>query len=156
MADTKIDELKNKIHSALSDPKAPWYGSDVVAWVGDYIIEVEKQRNDLLADLNAECRVSQMLLAENKKLKKEIGDLRAKADELMPTFRFWGDGWVLLTQKAYWESRDKIATIFAENKELKEISTWIKNMLKQYHEDEFWNGRPADVVDCIEQVLKGK
>ncbi len=38
-----MDELKNKIFGALGDPKAPWYGSDLVAWVGDYIEEAEKQ-----------------------------------------------------------------------------------------------------------------
>lgn len=42
--DMSKDELKNKIHGALGDPKAPWYGSDLVAWVGDYIEDAEKQK----------------------------------------------------------------------------------------------------------------
>ena len=49
MADTKIDKLKNKIHRALGDPTAPWYGSDLVSWVGDYIEEVEKRIKELEA-----------------------------------------------------------------------------------------------------------
>lgn len=40
---SKIDELKSKIYGALGDPQAPWYGSDLVSWVGDYIEEVEKR-----------------------------------------------------------------------------------------------------------------
>jgi hypothetical protein len=43
MADKKIDELKNKIFGALADPDAPWYGSDLVSWVSDYIEEVDKR-----------------------------------------------------------------------------------------------------------------
>jgi hypothetical protein len=32
-----MNELQNKIMAALGDPDAPWYGSDLVSWVGDYI-----------------------------------------------------------------------------------------------------------------------
>ena len=69
MAETKKDELRNKIYGALGDSQAPWYGSDLVSWVGDYIEEIEKQVKELEETLDAECRVSQMLLTETKRLK---------------------------------------------------------------------------------------
>lgn len=34
----------DKIISALTDPKAPWYGSDLVEWVADLIDEYKKQK----------------------------------------------------------------------------------------------------------------
>jgi len=41
-------ELARKIRNALCDPNAPWYGSDLVEWVDDYMkaqaAEVEKLR----------------------------------------------------------------------------------------------------------------
>ncbi len=40
-----IDKTIDKIREALSDPKAPWYGSDVVAWTGDLIEEYTELRN---------------------------------------------------------------------------------------------------------------
>lgn len=64
MADTKIEELKNKIRGALGDPKAPWYGSDLVSWVGDYIEEVEWLQDKL----KAKSERIQELKAENAKL----------------------------------------------------------------------------------------
>ena len=45
----KIDNLKSKIQGALGDPQAPWYGSDLVSWVGDYIEEVEWLQDKLKA-----------------------------------------------------------------------------------------------------------
>ena len=44
------------------------------------------------------------------------------ANNYTPSFRFWGDGWVLLTQAAYWESRDKIAELIAENRWLRKAN----------------------------------
>ena len=44
MSQAKIKETINKIRGALGDPRAPWYGSDVVSWVGDLIEEYEKLR----------------------------------------------------------------------------------------------------------------
>jgi hypothetical protein len=44
------------------------------------------------------------------------------ANDYIPSYRFWGDGWVLLTQKAYWESRDKIAELIAENRRLRKAN----------------------------------
>ncbi len=37
-----MTDTVNKIMGALADPKAPWYGSDLVAWVGD-LLEDYKQ-----------------------------------------------------------------------------------------------------------------
>lgn len=34
----------DKIISALTDPKAPWYGSDLVEWIADLIDEYKKQK----------------------------------------------------------------------------------------------------------------
>lgn len=38
-------ELEIKILDTLCDPKSPWYGSDLVGWVDDYIREVNKQHS---------------------------------------------------------------------------------------------------------------
>ena len=38
---------KTKIQEALSDPEAPWYGSDLVAWVADLLEESEQFQADL-------------------------------------------------------------------------------------------------------------
>ena len=47
---------------------------------------------------------------------------KLQANDYTPTYRFWGDGWVLLTQKAYWKSRDKIAEVIAENRRLRKAN----------------------------------
>ena len=40
----ELQKLKQKIINALADPKAPWYGSDVVYWVDEYIRLVEQEK----------------------------------------------------------------------------------------------------------------
>ena len=35
--ETKLAALRDKIQLALADPQAPWYGSDLVPLVGDYL-----------------------------------------------------------------------------------------------------------------------
>ena len=37
-----VTPLLDRIRLALCDPQAPWYGSDLVAWVGDLCDAVEK------------------------------------------------------------------------------------------------------------------
>lgn len=41
---------REKIQIALSDPKAPWYGSDLVSWVAD-LLETEKLFEALLKEV---------------------------------------------------------------------------------------------------------
>ncbi len=45
---SKTKETIGKIQGALGDPKAPWYGSDVVAWVGDLIEEHKILENRII------------------------------------------------------------------------------------------------------------
>ena len=52
MIDKIREELKHKVLSALIDPKAPWYGSDVVEWIDDYIICAEKRIQELESKLS--------------------------------------------------------------------------------------------------------
>lgn len=42
-----INETINKIQGALGDPKAPWYGSDLVPWVADLVEDYNRQAFEL-------------------------------------------------------------------------------------------------------------
>ena len=70
-----MDELKNKIRGALGNPKAPWYGSDLIAWVGDYIEEAEKQLDNARDCLwGKKADYVKELEEENKRLKNFLND----------------------------------------------------------------------------------
>ncbi len=55
---------EQKIRMALSDPDAPWYGSDLVGWVGDEIERLEKIIYDLMASPDATTMHEALLSAE--------------------------------------------------------------------------------------------
>lgn len=59
------------IRQALADPKAPWYGSDLVSAVGDLVDEFERLREELKEvnrEIDAEAGEREQLRAENAEL----------------------------------------------------------------------------------------
>jgi len=64
----KIDELKDKIYRAFAAPRTPWYGSDIEAWVRDYIEEVERLK--VLEEV-----ISDNVKDDIKKLQERIKEL---------------------------------------------------------------------------------
>lgn len=58
-----IEKTINDIRGALGDPKAPWYGSDVVSWTGD-LIEAYIELRDTVGD---KMNKSIILLCKNHK-----------------------------------------------------------------------------------------
>ena len=62
---------KTKIQEALSDPEAPWYGSDLVAWVADLLEESAQ----LQADLDKAKAENEKLKAEKRRLRSGLGIL---------------------------------------------------------------------------------
>ena len=68
----------DKIRTALGDPKAPWYGSDVVSLVGDLIEDYADLKEVQQADYASavrNCEEANKLTAENDKLNKRIKEL---------------------------------------------------------------------------------
>jgi len=147
----------DKIKTALADPKAPWYGSDLVEWVADLLAELEAEPSEFTekcrksfgehtnwpdwaihTELMKACDHIDRQVAENAKLNiilyhRENGlshpDLQAEID------------------------KSKLIEIEAENKRLKEERTRYRGCL------EFLRVTHANstVKDrAIEQALKGK
>jgi len=70
----------DKIKVALADPKAPWYGSDLVGWVADLLEEHERLKKEKqflmnLTQIRSETELQQTikrsLKGQNEKKKGE-------------------------------------------------------------------------------------
>lgn len=72
--DAEIEALIVKISIALSDPRSPWYGSDVVSWTAD-LIDAYRARLDERRELRAEDRVLRGLVQTNPEWKCPHGVL---------------------------------------------------------------------------------
>ena len=75
----------DKIRTALGDPEAPWYGSDVVSLVGDLIEDYADLKEVQQADYASavrNCEEANKLTAENDKLNKRIKMLRTRIEQL--------------------------------------------------------------------------